>query len=131
MKKIPFGLTVLLIFSAACSVNADSEGAIGASAASRPNILMVGKHHADDNPYDMGFGHYWGLRDGASNHFNPGYQREGEAFPAQKIQNQRIFCFDAKCMQPFTPDQTDYYTTDTFTDWAIELLGRHEAEDDE
>ncbi|MCW8924768.1 MAG: sulfatase-like hydrolase/transferase, partial [Xanthomonadales bacterium] len=93
--------------------------------------LMVGKHHALDNPYDMGFDHYWGMRDGAANHFNPGYQREGEAFPAQKRQNQRTFCFDAKCVKPFTPDSKDYYTTDTFTDWAIELLGRHEAQADE
>jgi arylsulfatase len=93
--------------------------------------LMVGKHHALDNPYDMGFDHYWGMRDGAANHFNPGYQREGEAFPAHKRQNQRVFCFDAKCVQPFTPDSMDYYTTDTFTDWAIELLGRHEADDDD
>lgn len=93
--------------------------------------LMVGKHHALDNPYDMGFDHYWGMRDGAANHFNPGYQREGEALPAHKRQNQRVFCFDAKCVQPFTPDQKDYYTTDTFTDWAIDLLGRHESENDD
>jgi len=93
--------------------------------------LMVGKHHAVDNPYDMGFDHYWGMRDGAANHFNPGYQRDGEAFPAHKRQNQRTFCFDAKCVQPFTPDSMDYYTTDTFTDWAIDLLDRHEKEDDE
>jgi arylsulfatase len=71
------------------------------------------------------------MRDGAANHFNPGYQREGEAFPAHKRQNQRVFCFDAKCVQPFTPDSMDYYTTDTFTDWAIELLSRHEADDDD
>jgi arylsulfatase len=93
--------------------------------------LMVGKHHALDNPYDMGFDHYWGMRDGAANHFNPGYQREGEPLPAQKRRNERVFCFDARCMQPFTPESKDYYTTDTFTDWAIELLGRHEAENDQ
>lgn len=93
--------------------------------------LMVGKHHALDNPYDMGFDHYWGMRDGAANHFNPGYQREGEAYPAQKRQNARVFCFDAKCVQPFTPDKKSYFSTDTFTDWAIELLSRHEAENDD
>lgn len=92
--------------------------------------LMVGKHHALDNPYDMGFDHYWGMRDGAANHFNPGYRRDGEAEPAQKRPAQRVFCFDAKCMQPYTPESRGYYTTDTFTDWAIELLGRHEAEAD-
>jgi arylsulfatase len=93
--------------------------------------LMVGKHHALDNPYDMGFDHYWGMRDGAANHFNPGHQRPGEAVPAQKRPGERTFCFDAKCVKPFTPDSMEYYTTDTFTDWAIDLLGRHESENDE
>jgi arylsulfatase len=93
--------------------------------------LMVGKHHALDNPFEMGFDHYWGMRDGAANHFNPGRQREGEPVPAQKRPNQRTFCFDAECVKPYTPDSLDYYTTDTWTDWAIELLGRHEADNDE
>jgi len=93
--------------------------------------LMVGKHHALDNPYDMGFDHYWGMRDGAANHFNPGYQRPGEPAPAHKPNKVRVFCFDAKCVAPFTPDSKDYFSTDTFTDWAIDLLGRHEAENDE
>jgi arylsulfatase A-like enzyme len=93
--------------------------------------LMVGKHHALDNPYDMGFDHYWGMRDGAANHFNPGVQRPGEPAPAHKPNKVRVFCFDAKCMSPWTPDSKTYYSTDTFTDWAIELLGRHESEDDD
>jgi len=93
--------------------------------------LMVGKHHSSDNPYDMGFDHYWGMRDGAANHFNPGYQRDGEAFPAHKRQNVRHFCFDAKCVQPYTPPKKTYYSTDTFTDWTLELLERHEKANDE
>ncbi len=93
--------------------------------------LMVGKHHALDNPYEMGFDHYWGMRDGAANHFNPGRQREGEPVPAQKRPNRRVFCFDAECVQPYTPEDRDYFTTDTFTDWAIELLGQHDAKNDE
>ncbi|NND17070.1 MAG: sulfatase-like hydrolase/transferase, partial [Silicimonas sp.] len=70
--------------------------------------LMVGKHHALDNPYEMGFDHYWGMRDGAANHFNPGSQREGEPVPAQKRPNQRTFCFDAECVKPYTPEDKDY-----------------------
>jgi arylsulfatase len=93
--------------------------------------LMVGKHHALDNPYDMGFDHYWGMRDGAANHFNPGYPRPGEPAPAHKQNRVRVFCFDAKCVQPFTPDSKSYYSTDTFTDWAIDLLDRHEADKDD
>lgn len=93
--------------------------------------LMSGKHHAVDNPYDMGFDHYWGMRDGAANHFNPGFQRPGEAFPTHKRQNTRTFCFDAQCVKPFTPPNMDYYSTDEFTTWAIDLLGRHEEDNDE
>jgi len=79
----------------------------------------------------MGFDHYWGMRDGAANHFNPGYPRPGEPAPAHKPNKVRVFCFDAKCMAPWTPESKSYFSTDTFTDWAIDLLGRHEAEDDD
>jgi arylsulfatase A-like enzyme len=43
-----------------------------------------GKHHGEETPVDIGYDRYYGLREGASNHFNPGVQREGEAKPAQK-----------------------------------------------
>ena len=57
--------------------------------------------------------------------------RPGEPAPAHKPNKVRVFCFDAKCVAPWTPDSKAYYSTDTFTDWAIDLLGRHEAENDE
>ncbi|MFT4835125.1 MAG: arylsulfatase A-like enzyme [Psychromonas sp.] len=95
--------------------------------------LMVGKHHGKDNPYDMGFDRYYGLRDGASNHFNPGVQRAGEAKPAQKSgqYKRRAFCFDSKCLQPYTPSSKSYYSSDTFTDWALEMLNDHEQQADQ
>ena len=40
--------------------------------------LWSGKHHGLENPIYSGFDHYYGLKDGACNHFNPGVQREGE-----------------------------------------------------
>jgi len=43
--------------------------------------LWSGKHHGIENPVTRGFDRYYGLRDGASNHFNPGLQREGEGKP--------------------------------------------------
>lgn len=89
--------------------------------------LMVGKHHGVDNPYDLGFDHYWGLRSGAANYFNPGQQRAGEPKPAQK--RARTWCFDSKCLRPFTPDDPDFYTTDAFTDWSLELLQRYRRDD--
>lgn len=92
--------------------------------------LFIGKHHGTDNPYNWGFHHYRGLRDGAANYFNPGEKRPfdpGE--PAQKDwAYPRTFCFDDEVVAPFTPEK-GYYGTDTWTDWALELLRQYEDED--
>lgn len=88
--------------------------------------LFVGKHHGTDNPYNWGFDHYWGLRDGAANYYNPGEQRPVDPGPpAQKEwAYPRTFAFDDSLVAPFTPP-ADYYGTDTWTDWAIELLEKY------
>jgi len=91
--------------------------------------LMVGKHHGLDNPYEMGFDHYFGMRDGAGNYFNPGLQREGEALPAQKRPGKRFWCFDDLVLQPYTPANQDFYSTDAFTDWAMTFLDEYEDDD--
>jgi arylsulfatase len=93
--------------------------------------IMTGKHHGRENMHDRGFDHYWGLRSGACNFFNPGKPREGEPVPAQKgrHKNYRTFCFDEKTVSPFTPEQKDFYTTDYFTNWALDLLKKYEGED--
>lgn len=93
--------------------------------------LFVGKHHSTDNPYEWGFDHYWGLRDGAANYFNPGEERPSDPGPpAQKDwAYPRTFVFDDSVAAPFTPDE-GYYGTDTWTDWALELLDRYEEEPD-
>lgn len=54
-----------------------------------------GKHHSSANLFKKGFDHYYGLRDGMSNHFNPSLQREGEAVPAGKKEKERVWCDDA------------------------------------
>lgn len=89
--------------------------------------IFIGKHHGTDNPHEWGFDHYWGLRDGAANYYNPGEQRSGDpGRPAQKESYYpRTFVFDDSVAAPFTPPK-DYYGTDTWTDWALELLGRYE-----
>ena len=87
---------------------------------------MVGKHHATDNPADRGFDHYVGLRDGASNHFNPGIiARPGEPLPARKMSygvEGRWYCFDKDCVRGYLPDDPNYYSTDFFTSQAISFL---------
>lgn len=82
--------------------------------------LWSGKHHSTERPTTRGFDHYSGLFEGASNHFNPGRQREGEGKPAQKRPD-RPWVIDGELVQPYTPDK-DFYTTDRFTDYALDWL---------
>lgn len=88
--------------------------------------LWAGKHHSVESPTDRGFDRYFGLRDGASNHFNPGLQREGEAKPAQK-NPKRTFFIDQEKHQPYSPDK-DFYTTDYFTKYALGWLDEYKDE---
>src|SRR5690606_10645900 len=90
--------------------------------------LFVGKHHGKDNPFEWGFDHYYGMRDGAANYFNPGLQREGEGMPGQERYGERVFIFDDEIKQPYTPP-AGYYATDTWTDWALDFLKEYEKED--
>ncbi len=90
------------------------------------HTLFVGKHHSTTNPYNRGFDHYRGLRDGAANYFNPGEKRPFDpGTPAQKKwAYPRTFVFDDEVKEPFTPEK-GYYGTDTWTDWSIELLKKY------
>lgn len=88
----------------------------------------VGKHHGIENPVDRGFDNYYGLLDGACNHFNPGEQREGEPKPAQK-RNNRKWVVDGKLHQPYTPLK-DFYTTDAFTNYAVKYLNESKQKED-
>ncbi|WP_300601380.1 arylsulfatase [Niabella sp.] len=82
--------------------------------------LWSGKHHGAENPKTRGFDHYYGLRDGASNYFNPGLQRPGEGKPAHK--KVRYWCIEDKEYHPYTPEEKDFYTTDYFTNYALKWL---------
>ncbi len=91
--------------------------------------LWAGKHHGTENPFDRGFDRYDGLRDGACNYFNPGLQRPGEPKPAQKRYGKRNWCIDGETLQPYTPEQKDFYTTDYFTNRALAWLDEYKGED--
>lgn len=91
--------------------------------------LASGKHHSQESLYEKGFDHYWGLRDGCCNFFNPGERRPGEPEPAQKKPQQRVFVFDEEVHQPYTPPEKDFYTTDYFTKWAINWLDQYKREE--
>lgn len=79
-----------------------------------------GKHHGTQNPVTLGFDHYYGLRDGACNFFNPGTRREGEPAPAQK-RNNRAWCDEEETFTPGTFPE-GFYVTDAFTARALEYL---------
>ncbi|SOE22897.1 arylsulfatase [Spirosomataceae bacterium TFI 002] len=89
--------------------------------------MWAGKHHSSELPTTRGFDHYSGLFEGASNHFNPGKQRESEPAPAQKNPN-RPWVLDGKVITPYTPPK-DFYTTDAFTDYALGWLDKQDAKD--
>lgn len=90
--------------------------------------LAAGKHHSTDNLVDQGFDRYYGLRDGACNYFNPGLPRPGEGVPSQKRPGKRAWCIDEKTLTPYTPKEKDFYTTDYFTNYAIQYLDEYHNE---
>lgn len=92
--------------------------------------LWAGKHHGTQNPLDMGFDRYYGLRDGCSNYFNPGDQRPGEAKPARKeSMYPRKWIIDGQVCAPFTPEDSDFYVTTAITDRVVGWLEEYKKED--
>ncbi|MFC5051789.1 arylsulfatase [Rubritalea spongiae] len=91
--------------------------------------LASGKHHSRESLYDRGFDRYWGLLDGATNHFNPGLKRDDEAKPAQKKYGKRFWAIDEQVLQPYTPSESNFYSTDNYTEKAIEYLDQYKDED--
>ena len=89
--------------------------------------LMVGKWHAGQTPYQRGFDRYYGLTDGCCNFWNPGHARPGEPEPAKK--KVRRWAIDDEEFKPYTPKDTDFYTTDAFTDHALDYLEEYREED--
>ena len=90
--------------------------------------LWSGKHHGIENPVTRGFDRYYGLKDGATNYFNPGKQRSGEGKPAQK-RSGRKWCIDSVEFAPYTPAEKDFYTTDYFTKAALNWLEEYREEE--
>jgi arylsulfatase len=88
--------------------------------------MWSGKHHSTELPTTRGFDHYSGLFEGASNHFNPGLQREEEGQPAQKRPD-RPWVIDGEIIQPYTPPK-DFYTTDAFTEYALGWMGKQDKD---
>ncbi len=88
--------------------------------------LMTGKWHAGQTPYQRGFDRYYGLTDGCCNFWNPGNAKKDGPTPARK--KVRRWAIDGKEFTPYTPDSPDFYTTDAFTDQAIQYLEQYQTE---
>lgn len=92
--------------------------------------MMAGKWHNGSAegrlPWQRGFQRYRGLLSGSSNYFNPGLPRPGEPAPAHKQPGQtRPWGIDGRVVHPFTPEDPCFYSTDAFTEWALEFLDSH------
>ncbi|MBI1320233.1 MAG: sulfatase-like hydrolase/transferase [Candidatus Hydrogenedens sp.] len=90
------------------------------------STYMAGKWHAEELPTERGFDRYYGLTDGCCNYWNPGEQRDGEPKPAEK-NYPRKWSRDGEVMRPYTPEDKDFYTTDAFTDFAVDTLKAHDT----
>lgn len=90
--------------------------------------LWSGKHHAKFNPITRGFDRFSGMLGGAGNHFNPGLEAiPGQPAPANKGTN--AWAIDEVETSPYVPDDPKFYTTDTFTDYALDWLEEYKDED--
>ncbi|MFC5051846.1 arylsulfatase [Rubritalea spongiae] len=96
--------------------------------------LMTGKWHQGPKPTDYGFDRYYGLVDGCCNFWNPGLEaRPGEGKPGRKKQmgdKARIWGIEDQLIETgYTPKDKNFYTTDAFTDYAVERLEEYKNEE--
>jgi len=91
--------------------------------------LMAGKWHLSGHPRGRGFDRYYGLLSGCCNHFNPGAKRLDEPLPGKKFHgDNQPFAVDDKVIRPYTPPR-GFYSTDAFTDAALQFLDEYGEED--
>lgn len=88
--------------------------------------LFSGKNHSKTSLYNFGFDRVYEFWGGATNHFNPGKQREDEPIPIFKGGPDK-WNIDDKNYFPYTPDK-DFYSTDYFTKKAISYLEEYKNE---
>ena len=93
--------------------------------------IAAGKWHQTPLPTERGFDRYYGLADGCCNFFNPGLlAREGEGLPGRKgKQRVRRWAIEDKVFMGYTNHDKDFYTTDAFTNYAIDRLEQYQDEE--
>ncbi len=92
--------------------------------------LISGKWHQKPLPTTRGFDRYYGLADGCCNFFNPGLEaRDGEGPPGRKGKTRvRRWAIEDKVIMGYTNPDKDFYTTDAFTDYAMDRLDEYKGE---
>ncbi|SMP58751.1 arylsulfatase [Neorhodopirellula lusitana] len=80
------------------------------------HTACAGKWHLPGQPTDHGFDRFFGLVEGAANHFDPDarLQLDKRCYLHMKL------AFDGK---PFSVADDNFYSTDAFTDYALQFLG--------
>ncbi|HIJ52143.1 MAG TPA: sulfatase-like hydrolase/transferase [Planctomycetes bacterium] len=92
--------------------------------------IASGKWHQSPLPTTRGFDRYFGLADGCCNFWNPGTKaRPGEGAPGRKKTTPRRWAIEGKAIMGYVPQKKDFYTTDAFTQYAIDRLDEYENED--
>jgi len=93
--------------------------------------LITGKWHQKPLPTTRGFDRYYGLADGCCNFFNPGLKaRAGEGAPGRKGKTRvRRWAIEDKVIMGYTNPDKDFYTTDAFTNYAMDRLDEYKGED--
>ncbi|GAA4237942.1 hypothetical protein GCM10022291_26490 [Postechiella marina] len=75
--------------------------------------LMTGKWHGKEHPVKRGFDHFWGTVSGSFNYFKPGAKQK--------------YMEDAEVLKSFPTElKQNFYTTDTFTNKALNYLDAQE-----
>jgi arylsulfatase len=89
--------------------------------------LWVGKNHSKIRPPERGFDRFHGFQGGACSFWNPGNKlRDGGAFPHS---SEYEWMIDDEWIQPFVPEDPNYYMTDAFTDQALAWLEDYHGEE--
>jgi arylsulfatase len=82
--------------------------------------LTTGKWHLPDNPSLHGFDRSFGLVSGAANHFDP----DGRLKLDPQCYAHKEFALNG---QPYSVTNDDFYSTDAFTDYALQFLNERPA----
>ncbi len=98
--------------------------------------IMTGKwHQGSTHPTQVGYDRYTGLLDGCCNFWNPGIDaKEGEPMPGRKPQmvkanKSRKWGIEDKAISNYVPKDKDFYTTDVFSNYAVDRLEEYKNEE--